>query len=175
MAIIIKRWTDGTTLYESQRATTVREAVAEAAAAKADLRFADLRSANLRSADLRSANLRSADLRFANLRFADLSSADLRFANLRSADLRFANLRFADLSSADLRSADLLMIGPIGSRADTLYAAWHEGGIHVRAGCFSGTLAEFSAAVEQTHGDNEHGRAYRAAIALIKARAGLEE
>src|SRR3990167_11470 len=90
MAIIIKRWTDGTTLYESQRATTVREAVAEAAAAKADLRFADLRSANLR--------------------FADLSSADLRFANLRSADLRFANLRFADLSSADLRSADLLMI-----------------------------------------------------------------
>ena len=180
MAIIIKRWTDGMTIYESQTATTVCEAVEEAAGAKADLRLADLRSVDLRSANLRSANLRSVDLRSANLRSANLSSANLILANLSSANLHSANLHSADLSSANLRSANLssanlLMLGPIGSRAGTLYATWHKDDIHVRAGCFAGTLAEFAAAVEKTHGDNEHGRAYRAAIALIKARAGLEE
>jgi len=36
-------------------------------------------------------------------------------------------------------------------------------------GCFKGTLDEFRNAVEKTHGDDEHGIAYRALIARVEA------
>ena len=143
---------------------------------KADLRGADLRGADLRDADLRGANLRGANLRGANLWGADLLDADLWGADLRGADLRDANLRGADLRGANLWGANLqdangkvLSFGPIGSRQGITYVTKTEQIIHIRCGCFYGTLKEFAAKVEEEHGDSQHGKSYKAAIEFIKA------
>lgn len=103
-----------------------------------------------------------------NLRGADLYGANLRGANLRGADLRGADLYGADLRGANLGDHVILQIGPMGSRHD--YLIYCDG--EVKTGCFTGTLAAFAAAVEKTHGDNEHGVAYRAAIALLATVTG---
>lgn len=84
-------------------------------------------------------------------------------------------------AGADLRGADLggerpiLQIGPIGSRADYLVAYMTDVGVRIAAGCFSGSLDEFRAAVAETHGDGIHGREYAAAIQVIEAHAELWE
>ena len=132
---------------------------------------ANLRDANLRGADLRGANLRDADLWDADLRDANLRDADLWGANLRGANLRGANLRGANLRGADLRGAvgKILSFGPIGSRQGITYVTKTERTIHVRCGCFYGTLEEFAAKVEEEHGDSQHGKSYKAAIEFIKA------
>lgn len=67
----------------------------------------------------------------------------------------------------------LLMLGPLGSRSDTLYAWLTDRGVYVRAGCFFGALDKFAAAVTDTHGDGVHAQEYRAAIAMIEAHARL--
>ena len=118
---------------------------------------------DLRGAALSDVNLFGADLRGTNLIWADLFGADLRGADLRGADLRGANLRWAKGAGA---------IEPIGSRGDTLVWNIRQGTIWFYTGCFGGTEAEFLAAVEKEHGDNEHGRAYRAAVELIRILAG---
>jgi hypothetical protein len=48
-----------------------------------------------------------------------------------------------------------------------------DAGIKVQTGCFDGTLEEFEAAVSRDHGDNKHGREYRAAVLLIRAHAEI--
>lgn len=48
-----------------------------------------------------------------------------------------------------------------------------DAGIHIRAGCFFGSLDEFRSAVTETHGSSEHGREYAAAIVMIEAHASL--
>ena len=128
---------------------------------KANLRGANLRDADLWGANLRDANLRGANLWGANLRGADLWDANLRGANLRGADLRDANLRGA--------VGKILSFGPIGSRQGITYVTKTERTIHVRCGCFYGTLEEFAAKVEEEHGDSQHGKSYKAAIEFIKA------
>ena len=107
-----------------------------------------------------------ANLRGANLRGANLRGADLRGANLRDADLWDANLRGADLRGA---AGKILSFGPIGSRQGITYVTKTERTIHVRCGCFYGTLEEFAAKVEEEHGDSQHGKSYKAAIEFIKA------
>ena len=100
---------------------------------------------------------------------ADLSGADLSEANLREANLRGADLREANLSGADLRGAKgIISIGPIGSRGDILYAVIYPNSLMIKTGCFWGTADEFESAVEKTHGNNLHARAYRAALALAR-------
>ena len=105
--------------------------------------------------------------------------ADLRVADLGGADLRGADLRGADLGGAKVDGIPLvgtrpvLQLGPLGSRSDYLLAFLTEQGIRIRAGCFSGTLAEFAEAVEREHGDSEHGREYAAAIAMIETHAAI--
>ena len=138
---------------------------------KADLRGADLRGANLRGANLRDADLRGADLWDADLRGANLRDADLRGADLWDADLWGADLRDADLRGANLRDATgkILSFGPIGSRQGITYVTKTEQIIHIRCGCFYGTLKEFAAKVEEEHGDSQHGKSYKAAIEFIKA------
>ena len=42
-----------------------------------------------------------------------------------------------------------------------------DGRIIVSCGCFIGDIEEFLAAVEKTHGDSKHARAYRAAVQLV--------
>ncbi len=97
----------------------------------------------------------------------------LRDAVMQAARDR-ADLRGADLSGNRLvGERPLLLIGPIGSRDDYLSAWLADAGVLVTAGCFHGTLDEFRAAVEATHGNNEHGREYAAAIALIEAHAAV--
>ena len=82
-----------------------------------------------------------------------------------------ADLRDADLWGADLRGAagKILSFGPIGSRQGITYVTKTERTVHVRCGCFYGTLEEFAAKVEKEHGDSQHGKSYKAAIEFIKA------
>jgi hypothetical protein len=151
---------------------------------RADLYCANLVGANLRGADLGGANLRGADLRGADLYRADLYCADLGGANLGGANLRGADLRGADLGGANLRGADLgvkkligerpfLQVGPIGSRSDYLLSFITDKGIHLKAGCFSGSIDEFESALDAEHGSNEHGDEYRAALVLIRKHAEI--
>ena len=150
---------------------------------RADLRNANLGGANLGGADLRNANLHGTDLGGANLDNANLRNADLDNANLRNADLGGANLGGADLDNANLRNANLgganlggaalgetciWQFGPLGSRRAYLTVKQGPGLDEFHTGCFSGTMSEFEAAVQQTHGDNQFGRQYRGIIALVK-------
>ena len=131
-----------------------------------------------------------ADLSGADLRWADLSGADLSGAYLYGADLRRADLRSADLSGAVLTGSDLtgaiiddgsvlvgprpvFQIGPIGSERRTLVAYVTDGGIRLRAGCFFGTVEQFTGRLNSTHGSNEHAREYRAALDMIRSHAEL--
>ena len=87
-------------------------------------------------------------------------------ANLRGADLRGADLRGANLRDA---AGKILSFGPIGSRQGITYVTKTERTVHVRCGCFYGTLEEFAAKVEKEHGDSQYGKSYKAAIEFIKA------
>ena len=66
-------------------------------------------------------------------------------------------------------NAHYLLIGRIGSRAEfTTFTRDKAGTIYVSCGCFYGTLVEFRAKVQRTHGDNKHGRVYQAAADLAE-------
>jgi len=86
-------------------------------------------------------------------------------ANLRAADLGGANLGGKTL----IGESPVLQLGPLGSRSDYLVAFLTDDGIYINAGCFHGTRAEFAAKVAETHGDNEYGREYAAALVMIDA------
>lgn len=63
----------------------------------------------------------------------------------------------------------ILVIGPIGSRDDcTTFFRGKDGKIYVKCGCFSGDIKEFTAKVEETHGNNHHGKMYKLAIEMAK-------
>lgn len=67
------------------------------------------------------------------------------------------------------RPDDVLCINGIGSRLDTTTVCrGDDDKLIVCCGCFLGTLDEFYAKVEKTHGDNKFGREYKALIELIK-------
>lgn len=69
-----------------------------------------------------------------------------------------------------------MWISKIGSRNDTItFMKSKELKIIVKVGCFSGTLEEFERKVKQTHGDNEHAKAYFLAIQLAKLRINLNK
>ena len=70
----------------------------------------------------------------------------------------------------------ILWISMIGSRDDTVtFMRSKENKIIVAAGCFRGTIDDFEKAVKETHGDNEHAKAYMLAIELAKLRIDLSE
>lgn len=48
-------------------------------------------------------------------------------------------------------------------------------GVTVVCGCFTGTLDEFAAKVQETHGDSRYGREYRTIIEVIKIKFGMEK
>ena len=73
-------------------------------------------------------------------------------------------------------NADVIWLNSIGSRYETITAfRTKDGAIWIKCGCFTETLDEFKAKVEETHGDNKFGREYKAAIELIKIHFGEEE
>jgi len=146
----------GAVLYRSDGATSLREAVIAAVREGADLRGANLSGADLSGAYLSGANLRD----------ASLSGAYLRGANLRGAYLR-DGVRL-------IGARPVVQVGPIGSRSDWLIAYLTDGGIRIDAGCQRQiTRDEFEARVSDTHGDNQHAREYRAALAYIDAHAAI--
>ncbi|MGL9721647.1 hypothetical protein [Symbiopectobacterium sp.] len=69
---------------------------------------------------------------------------------------------------------DWITISPIGSENGALTAfRQKDESIIVRRGCFSGTIEEFEAAVNNHHGDNRSGEIYRHVISLLKLRFTL--
>ena len=115
----------------------------------------------------------------ANLRGAYLRGANLDGANLDGANLDGAYLRGAYLDGMMLGDKKLIggrpvfQIGPIGSRSDYLVTLFTDAGIVLRAGCFTGTAAEFREKLEAEHGDNNHAKEYLAALELIAVHAEL--
>ena len=70
---------------------------------------------------------------------------------------------------------DHIIIGPMGSRNGyTSFCRAKDGSTIVACGCFRGNIDEFDAAVKKTHGDNEHGKAYMAAIQFVKSVINTE-
>ncbi len=170
----IKHRYTGAVLFEGEAGMTTRQVLEKATASKADLHGANLGGANLCGANLGGANLYGADLYGADLRGADLYGANLRGADLYGANLRGANLRGADLGGKKLTGdRPFFTIGPIGSRSDYLQAFITDAGVMIRAGCFFDTRDQFELAIAETHGMNNHGTEYLAALALIDAHAEL--
>ena len=145
----------GNVLFEySKENNTIKDTIIEAVKRGADLGGADLRGAYLRGADLRGADLRGAYLRGADLGGAYLGGAYLRGAYLGGAD---------KITSID----DILLIGPIGSRADYTHIYCTDKGIYVKCGCFFGTVDEFASKVKDTHGDNKFATQYLKVIDFV--------
>lgn len=73
------------------------------------------------------------------------------------------------------KSNDILCITPIGSRNDvTTFFKTKDNNICVKCGCFSGTIDRFLEAVNETHGENKHAKAYKLACELARVQI-LEE
>ena len=72
-------------------------------------------------------------------------------------------------------SQDYITISPIGSRNDVTTFYKTDSGIDVKCGCFNGSIEDFLKAVEETHGDNKYGKAYRAAAELAKIQIEVNE
>lgn len=75
------------------------------------------------------------------------------------------------------KTADYLVIGPAKS-SGRLTTAHKDSkiGVRVNCGCFSGTVKEFSEAIEKTHKDNkEHLEQYRLFCQLIASSFGVTE
>lgn len=101
-------------------------------------------------------------------------------AALETATKSGAHLRGADLGGADLGGdmkligeRPVFIVGPIGSRSDFFTAYLTDKGIYLRAGCFFGTVIEFTTKLGQEHGTNEHAQEYMAALMLIDCHAKL--
>ena len=98
---------------------------------------------------------------------------------LEAAIASLANLSWANLSGADGKKLTLagsrpsMQIGPIGSRCAALQLWLTDAGPMVQAGCFFGSLDEFEAKCEATHGDNAHGKEYGFAALLMRSHAEL--
>jgi len=105
---------------------------------------------------------------------ADTPSGLAMRAALEKAVSARSYLDGANLDGANLvGNRPILQIGPIGSRCAYLVSYITDAGIKVRAGCFFGSIEEFEAACAKTHGDNDHGKEYAAAVAMIRAHAAI--
>ena len=75
------------------------------------------------------------------------------------------------------KTSDYLVIGPAKSSGS--FTTAHKDskiGVRVNCGCFSGTVKEFSEAIERTHKDNkEHLEQYRLFCQLIAFNFGVTE
>ena len=95
-------------------------------------------------------------------------------AALEQATKARANLAGANLAGANLAGKrSVFQIGPIGSRCAYFVAYLTSKGVILKAGCFTGSVAEFETKLQDEHGDNKHAQEYRAALQLIKVHAEL--
>ena len=147
----IKNRSTDAVIYEGESGMTTRAVLEKATATKANLYGANLCDANLYGANLRNASLCGADLYGANLYGANLGE-------------EFGKL---------ITDRPFFQCGPIGSRADYLLSFATDAGLVIKAGCFTGSIDEFVAAVEKTHVDTDHGKEYAMAILMIEAHAAI--
>ena len=69
------------------------------------------------------------------------------------------------------KTNDILCIAPIGSRNDTTtFFKAKDNKIGVKCGCFTGTIDDFLKAVNETHGENKHAKAYKLACELARVQ-----
>ena len=172
--IEIKHRDTNATIYRSDTATTVREAVEEAVNAGANLSYAYLGSAILTNANLGGADLVGADLVGAYLGGADLGGANLGGANLADADLSSANLVGAYLVGADLGGfnapsipdIDAAILAAIENGGTLEMGEWHTcETTHCRAGWAIHLAGDAGRALETRIGPSAAG-------ALIYAASG---
>jgi hypothetical protein len=80
-------------------------------------------------------------------------------------------------NAALARARPRLVLGPLGSRDDTLGVSLPSDGSEpvVYAGCWSGRLSAFAARVDEVYPTGRHGDEYRAAIAMIRAIAAIPQ
>ena len=91
-------------------------------------------------------------------------------ANLAGAYLAGANHDGAYLDKDKYGTIEaIFQLGPMGSRNAMLVLFRCTKTTVVRAGCFTGTVAEFVAAVKKTHGKSRHAKDYAAALAFVEA------
>jgi hypothetical protein len=106
----------------------------------------------------------------------DSSSAELFGSS--SAVLRGSSSATDGKTGAPLaRARPRVVIGPLGSRNDTLGVSLPADGSDpiVYAGCWSGTLTDFAARVESVYPSGRFGDEYRAAIAFVRAMHAIKE
>lgn len=158
---------DGSVLYTAEIADDcpqwrqLRDAVEAARNSDAHLDGAYLNDAYLNGANLNGAHLRGAYLDGANLNGAYLRGAYLDGAHLGGA--------YLDGDTKLTGARPIVMMGPIGSRNDTLMVFRTDAGLRVQTGCFFGTDAEFLARVAETHGRSRHAADYEAAMRFAVA------
>ena len=112
----------------------------------------------------------------ANLSDANLSGAYLSGANLSGANLSDANLRGANLKNKEklVGKRPIFQVGPVGSRCAYFVAYITDKGLRFDAGCQRQITREvFESRLTELHGENEHAKEYRAALALIDAHTEI--
>ena len=155
MSIEIKR-IDGTVAYESQSATSLKEAVAEAVRQGVSLAGANCSEAHFSGAHFSGANFFRADFSGADFSRANFSRADFSLANFYGADFSLANFYGADFSLANFSLANfsgasfygvhffgvegILHVGPVDGW--DMYAVRWDDGPRIKAGCRWFTVSE---------------------------------
>ena len=145
----------------------------------ANLSWCDLSGTYLFGANLSRVNLAGANMSRTNLVWADMPGANLSGVILSGAHLSGTNLEGAYMHGEDGEKITLvgrrpiLQIGPIGSGSRYRLALLTDQGLRLQTGCFFGTREQFEEKLTDTHGDNEHAKEYRAALALIEAHERL--
>ena len=145
MSIEIRR-IDGTVAYESQSATSLREAVAEAVRQGVALAGADCSRANFSGARFSGANFSGAHFSLADFSGARFSGANFSGADFYKANFSRANFSGADFSRANFYGANfsgaegILHVGPVDGW--DMYAVRWDDGPRIKAGCRWFTVSE---------------------------------
>ena len=125
MSIEIKR-IDGTVAYESQSATSLKEAAEEAVRQGVSLALANFPGADFYKANFSGANFYKADFYKANFSLANFSGADFSRANFYGANFYLAE--------------GILHVGPVDGW--DMYAVRWDDGPRIKAGCRWFTVSE---------------------------------
>lgn len=144
-----------------------------------DLTFYDRLSSNftrLAYADLSYSTFRNCNFSYVLLYKAELAYVNFNSCLMDHCEFTGASIRLMDLKYCRTDSlSGMMVIGPIGSRWDMLYAVKHFDNEYVpflmfKTGCFYGTEREFRKAIRERHKDinPEIVKSYYGAIAAAK-------
>ena len=145
MSIEIKR-IDGTVAYESQSATSLKEAVAEAVRQGVSLAGANCSEADFFGANCSGANFYGANFSRANFSGANFYGANFFGVRFFGADFSRANFSRANFSGASFYGANffgvegILHVGPVDGW--DMYAVRWDDGPRIKAGCRWFTVSE---------------------------------